>query len=69
MRRVPLVYNDPRHWQARAAEAREIADGMADPAARASMLAVAEQYDKIAARAVERLKTHAKSVAPLVDDA
>ena len=68
MRKVPLVFNDPRHWQSRAVEARDIAEHMRDPQARARMLTVAEQYDLIAARAVERLKAHAIGTAPVVRD-
>ena len=68
MGRMPLVFNDPRHWHARAAEAREIADRMMDPKTRASMMAVAEQYETIAARAVKRLKANAKGVPPLIKD-
>jgi hypothetical protein len=58
---MPFVFNDLRHWQERAADAREIAHQMNDLHARASMLAVAEQYEKIAERALDRLKAQAIS--------
>ena len=53
---MPLVFNDPMHWTKRADEARALADKMTDADGRARMLAIAEQYDFLAARAVERLK-------------
>ena len=65
MARMSLVFNDPRHWRTRAAEARGIAARMTDPAARANMLGVAAQYETIVARAIERLAAHANGVPPL----
>lgn len=41
--------NDPEHWQAKAAEARKIAQAMSDPRARDHMLAAAEAYERLAA--------------------
>jgi hypothetical protein len=58
---MPFVFNDPQHWLARAAEARELASRMKDPGAQADMLAIAEEYESIAARAVARLKKIALS--------
>jgi RNA processing factor Prp31 len=54
---MPFVFNDPQHWLDRAAEAREIAGKMTDLAARADMLSIADEYQKIAERAASRLKT------------
>ena len=52
---MPLLYNDPEHWRQRAEEAREIARKMADLKGREAMLAIADKYDQLAKRAVERL--------------
>jgi hypothetical protein len=69
MSKMPLVYNDPQHWHARAAETRIMAARMLDPEVRERMLAVAVKFDKIAGRAVERLKAVAMGRRPLVNDA
>jgi 23S rRNA G2069 N7-methylase RlmK/C1962 C5-methylase RlmI len=53
---MPLVYNDPQHWLERAREARQLAEEMRDIRGRASMLAIADEYEKIAERAMARLK-------------
>jgi hypothetical protein len=44
--------NDPKHWLARAAEMREIAGTMAEDGIKASMLRLANDYDKLAASAI-----------------
>jgi hypothetical protein len=46
--------NNPEHWQARAAEMRAIAGPMAEDGIKASMLRMATDYDKLAARAIRR---------------
>lgn len=43
--------DDPRHWRARAEEARTMAETLSDPVARKSMLEIAEAYDRMAQRA------------------
>jgi hypothetical protein len=48
---MPFVFNDPQHWLSRAAEARDVAARMKDPGARADLLAIADEYEKIAKRA------------------
>ena len=48
---MPRVFGSPGYWRARAEEARNVARQMTDQAAAAAMLAVAENYEKIAARA------------------
>jgi hypothetical protein len=53
---MPLIYNDPEHWRQRAAEARKLANDMTDAVAKRAMLEVAEKYDRVAERALERLK-------------
>ena len=51
-----------KHWLARAAEIRAIAASMAEDGIRASMLRLAKDYDKLAARAIAR--SGAKDVGP-----
>lgn len=52
---MPGQFGTPAHWRERAEEARAMAEDMTDAAARRAMLAVAENYEKIAARAEARL--------------
>jgi len=48
--------NDPKHWRERAEEARVHAEQMADPEAKQTMLKIAEDYEKLAQRAEQRLQ-------------
>jgi hypothetical protein len=51
------ILDDAEHWRSRAAEMRRIADELGIlELAKASMLQTAEEYDRLAARAEERLK-------------
>jgi hypothetical protein len=52
---VPLLYNDPEHWRERAAEARALAEKMTDGVGKRAMIEIAEKYERLAERAVERL--------------
>jgi hypothetical protein len=52
---LPLLYNDPEHWRDRAAEARALAEKMTDVVGKQAMIEIAEKYERLAARAVERL--------------
>jgi hypothetical protein len=56
--KVPI--NDPRHWRERAEKARAHAEQMSDPEARQTMLEIAEDYEKLARRAEQRLKAAGK---------
>jgi hypothetical protein len=56
---MPLVFNDPAHWRARALEARALADKMTDAVGRSRMISIAQEYDLIADRATARLKATA----------
>ena len=51
---MPSLYGSPEHWVTRAKEAREMAASIADPAAKQAMIAIAENYEKIAKRAEAR---------------
>jgi len=51
---MKALINDPEHWLSRAEEARAIAEQMTDSQARASMLRVAQEYEKLAERAEAR---------------
>jgi len=64
---VPLLYNDPAHWWERAVEARALADKMTDPEGKRAMLDIAEKYDRLAARAVERLAQQSPPKLPTPD--
>jgi hypothetical protein len=48
---MPTTFGTPAYWQERAEEARALAEDMNDAEARRAMLAVAENYEKIAKRA------------------
>jgi hypothetical protein len=52
---VALIYNDPEHWRERVAEARALAKSMNDAVGKKAMIEIAEKYDRLAARALERL--------------
>ena len=48
--------NDPAHWLQRAEEMRAIAEDMRDLDTRATMLRIADDYERLARRAEERLR-------------
>jgi hypothetical protein len=52
---MPTEYiNNPKHWLDRGAEIRAIAGAMAEDGIKASMLKLASDYDKLAARSIAR---------------
>ena len=51
---TPRTIDDPRHWHDRAAEMRALAEEMASIETRATMLKLADDYDKLGDRAEER---------------
>lgn len=48
---MPNAFGTPEHWLARAKDARKTAESIKDADARRAMLAIAENYEKIAKRA------------------
>ena len=54
---MPIVphFNDPDHWRKRAEETRILAEQMSDEAEKKTMLGIADDYDKLAVRAAQRL--------------
>ena len=53
---MPASFDNPEHWRQRGEEMRAVAQEMHDLVARASMLEIADQYDRLALRAEERLR-------------
>jgi hypothetical protein len=51
---LPDHIGKSKHWLARAAEMRAIAESMAEDGIRANILQLAKDYDKLAARAIAR---------------
>jgi hypothetical protein len=52
---VPRIIDDPKHWRDRAKEVRAHAEQMTDRDAKQEMFRIAEDYEKLAKRAEERL--------------
>jgi hypothetical protein len=46
--------NDPKHWEERAEQARVVAEEIADTRIKERMLRIANDYQKLAQRALER---------------
>jgi hypothetical protein len=51
----------PQYWRHRAEEARTLADELTDPEAKRKMLKIAEDYEKLSIRAVQRLRHHSSA--------
>lgn len=51
---MKTLLEDAEHWLSRAEETRTIAEIMTDPEARLIMFDIAEGYDRLAERVVER---------------
>jgi hypothetical protein len=52
---APSPLEDPEHWLKRAKEARDVAAAITDPGSKGVMLKIAENYEKLARRARERI--------------
>ena len=48
--------DDPKHWRDRAEEVRSLADQMSDPVTRRIIKGIADDYEKLAKRAEERMR-------------
>jgi hypothetical protein len=53
---MPTLLNDPAHWQLRADETRLLAEHLIDHEAKATTLKIADEYDRLALRALERMQ-------------
>ena len=51
---MKTLFDDAEHWWSRAEETRTIAEIMTDPEAKQIIFDIAEGYDRLAERAVER---------------
>jgi hypothetical protein len=53
--------SDPQYWRHRAQEARTLADALTDPDAKCKMLKIAEDYEKLSIRTLQRLRHHSSA--------
>jgi len=53
--------NDPQHWRGRAEEARTLAEQMSDETSKQMMLRIADDYDRLAERAEQRVRHSTQS--------
>jgi hypothetical protein len=53
---MPGLLNNPTHWQLRAEETRLLASQLVDPEAKATILKIADEYDRLARRALARMQ-------------
>jgi hypothetical protein len=50
------LLNNPAHWQLRAEETRLLAAKLLDPESKATILKIAEEYERLARRALTRMQ-------------
>jgi hypothetical protein len=53
---MPVLLNNPAHWHLRAQEARLLASRLEDPEAKAAIIKIAEEYERLAVRAAKRME-------------
>ena len=53
---MPSLLNNPAHWHLRAEETRLLASQIIDPEAKATILKMAKEYERLAARALKRME-------------
>jgi hypothetical protein len=53
---MPSLLNNPAHWQLRAEETRLLAAQLLDPESKATILKIAEEYERLARRALTRMQ-------------
>ncbi len=53
---MPSLLNNPAHWQLRAEETRLLAAQLLDPEPKATILKIAEEYERLARRALTRMQ-------------
>jgi hypothetical protein len=62
--RTSHLFEDPAHLRYRAEEMRTLADDMREPVAKETMLRLAEEYEGLARRALERAADPISSAPP-----
>ena len=58
----PGLLDDPKYWRNRAEEARVVAESIEDQQSNEVMLGIAEDFERMAALAEERLKRGKKTI-------
>jgi hypothetical protein len=53
---MPTLLNNPAHWQLRADETRLLAEQLIDSEAKTTILRIADEYDRLAGRALTRMQ-------------
>lgn len=53
---MPSLLNNPAHWQLRAEETRLLAAQLLHPESKATILKIAEEYERLARRALTRMQ-------------
>jgi hypothetical protein len=52
-----FFHDDAQHWRTRAEQTRKVSEGMRVPEAKAAMLRIADEYERLACRADEKAQT------------
>ena len=61
---MPILLNNPAHWHLRAQEARLLASRLEDPEAKAAIIKIAEEYERLAVRAAKRMDDSSAASGP-----